>query len=115
MPSLVPRHVVPCPEEGAKGRRGTLVLTELVVRGRPAEQATPDQELQVIEQDEGWGRGWAAVVLLDQVVPLELPDLVRVLLDLLEGVAGAEPRCQACRGDEGAHRVCMVSQFHPPP
>lgn len=105
MPSLVPRHTVPCPGEGAKGRRGTLVLTELVVRGRPAEQAPPEQELQVVEQDEGWGRGRPAVVLLDQVVPLELPDLVRVLLDLLEGVAGAEPRCQPCRGDAGAHRV----------
>lgn len=83
-----------------------LVLTELFVApGRPAEQASPDQELQVVEEDEGRGRRRAAVVLLDQVVPLELPDLVRVLLDLLEGVAGAEPRCQPCCGDEGAHRA----------
>lgn len=106
MPSLVPWCMVPCPEEGERGRRGTLVLTELVVRGWPAEQPPPDQELQVVEQDEGRGRRRAAVVLLDQVVPLELPDLVRVLLHLLEGVAGAEPRCQRCRGDEGtAHHV----------
>lgn len=99
MPSLVPRGVVPCPEEGERGRRGRLVvLTELVVGGWPAQQAPPEQELQVVEQDEGRGRGRAAVVLLDQVVPLELPDLVRVLLHLLEGVAGAEPRCQLCCG-----------------
>lgn len=99
MPSLVPWRVVPRPEEGERGRRGRLVvLTELVVGGWPAQQATAEQELQVVEQDEGRGRGRAAVVLLDQVVPLELPDLVRVLLHLLEGVAGAEPRCQPCRG-----------------
>lgn len=82
-----------------------MVLTELVLRGRPAEQSPAEQELQVIEQDEGRGRRRAAVVLLDQIVPLELPDLVRVLLDLLEGVAGAEPRCQPCRGEEGERGV----------
>lgn len=91
-----------------------LVLTELLVAcGRPAEQASPDQDLQVVEEDEGWRRGRAAVVLLDQIVPLELPDLVRVLLDLLEGVAGAQPRRQPCHGDEGAHRVCMVPRLLP--
>lgn len=75
-----------------------LVLTELLVAcGWPAEQALPDQDLQVVEEDEWWRRRWAAVVLLNQVVPLELPDLICVLLDLLEGVAGAEPRCQSCR------------------
>lgn len=91
-----------------------LVLTELlVVCGWPAEQASTDQDLQVVEEDEGWRRRRAAVVLLDQVVTLELPDLVCVLLDLLEGVAGAEPRCQLCHGDEGAHHVCMVPQLLP--
>lgn len=93
-----------------------LVLTEqLVACGRPAEQASRDQDLQVVEEDEGWRCRWAAVVLLDQVVPLELPDLVRVLLDLLEGVAGAEPRCQPCHEDEGVHCVCMVPQLLPIP
>lgn len=88
-----------------------MVLTELVVGGWPAEQATAEQELQVVEQDEGRGRRWAAVVLLDQVVPLELPDLVRVLLHLLEGVAGAEPRCQPCRGvSEWCPSSTQVSQ-----
>lgn len=91
-----------------------LVLTELpVARGRPAEQASLDQDLQVVEKDEGWRRRRAAVVLLNQVVPLELPDLVRVLLDLLEGVAGAEPRCQPCHGDEKAHSVRIVPQIVP--
>lgn len=100
MRSLVPQGWCRALRRGQRAGGG-LVLTELVVRGRLAEQAAPEQELQVVEQDEGWGRGRAAVVLLDQVVPLELPDLVRVLLHLLEGVAGAEPRCQPCRGDEG--------------
>lgn len=91
-----------------------LVLTELfVVGGWPAEQASPDQDLQVVEEDEGWRCGRAAMVLLNQIVPLELPDLVRVLLDLLEGVAGAEPRRQQCHGDEGAHHVCMVPRLLP--
>lgn len=83
-----------------------LVLTELfVVRGRPAEQTSADQDLQVVEEDEGWRCGRAAVVLLDQVMPLELPDLVCVLLDLLEGVAGGQPRRQPCHGDEVACSV----------
>lgn len=91
-----------------------LVLTELfVARGWSAEQTSVDQDLQVVEEDEGRRRRWAAVVLLDQVVPLELPDLVCVLLDLLEGVAGAEPRCQLCRGDEVAHCVCTVPRLLP--
>lgn len=47
-----------------------------------------DEELQVAEEDEGRRSRRAAMVFLDQVVPLELPDLVRVLLHLLERVAG---------------------------
>lgn len=47
-----------------------------------------DEQVQVAEEDEGGRRGGPAVVLLYQVVALELPDLVRVLLDLLERVAG---------------------------
>lgn len=105
------------PREGAQGRRGQLlVLTELPVAcGLPAEQGSAEQQLQVVEQDEGWGCWGPPVVLLNQVVPLELPDLVRVLLDLLEGVAGAEPRCQPCREDEGVHHACMASQLLPIP
>jgi len=86
-----------------------LVLTELFVAcGWPAQQASLDQDLQVVEEDEGWRCRWATMVFLDQVVPLELPDLVRVLLDLLEGIAGPEPRHQPCRGDEGVLHVYMV-------
>ena len=60
--------------------------------GRNLQDDPLDEEVQVAEEDEGgWGRG-PALVLLDQVVPLELPDLVRVLLDLLERVAGGEAR-----------------------
>lgn len=59
-----------------------------MAHGWPAQQDSPDQELQVVEEDE-WRRcGRAAVVFLNQVVPLELPDLVCVCLDLLECVAG---------------------------
>ena len=60
--------------------------------GRNLQDDPLDEEVQVAEEDEG-GWGWGpALVLLDQVVPLELPDLVRVLLDLLERVAGGEAR-----------------------
>lgn len=44
------------------------------------------------EEDE-WGRGRGpAMILLDQVVALELPDLVCVFLNLLEGVTGGRQR-----------------------
>ena len=46
-----------------------------------------DEEMQVVEEDEGGRRRGPALVLLDQVVALELPDLVCALLDLLERVA----------------------------
>ena len=55
--------------------------------GRDLQHDPLDDEVQVAEEDEGGRRGGPALVLLDQVVALELPDLVRVLLHLLEGVA----------------------------
>lgn len=62
-----------------------------------------DEELQVAEQDEGRrGRG-PALVLLYEVVALELPDLVRVLLHLLERVAGGR---QAHTGHAGRTTTC---------
>lgn len=64
-------------------------LTELLVPlGRHLQDHPLDEQVQVAEEDEGGWRGGPAVVLLYQVVALELPDLVRVLLDLLERVAG---------------------------
>ena len=39
------------------------------------------------DDDEGRGQGWPAVVLHDQVVPLELPEDVCVALHHLECVA----------------------------
>lgn len=64
------------------------VLTEpLVFLGGPAEHHPSDEEVQVAEEDEGRGWGGAAVVLFDQLVALELPDCVSVVLHLLECVA----------------------------
>lgn len=64
--------------------------------GRDLQDNPLDQELQVAEEDE-WGRGRGpAVVLLNQVVALELPDLVCVLLHLLECVAGWEAEVCVC-------------------
>lgn len=86
-----------------------LLLTELpVARGWPAEQPPPHQELQVAEEDEGWRCRWAAVVLLNEVVPLELPDLVRVLLDLLKRVAGDRAQASAVQGSKEAPLVCLL-------
>lgn len=60
--------------------------------GRDLQDNPLDQELEVAEEDE-WGRGRGpAMVLLNQVVALELPDLVCVFLHLLEGVAGGRQR-----------------------
>ena len=53
---------------------------------RPFDKA--EEELrEVADDDEGWSQCWAAVVLHDQVVSLELPENVRVALHYLEGVA----------------------------
>lgn len=101
------------PLEGAEEGQG-LLLTELpVARGRPAEQPPPHQELQVAEEDEGWRCGRAAVVLLNEVVPLELPDLVRVLLDLLEGVAGNRAWASAAQGSKEAPLICGLPCLGP--
>lgn len=62
-----------------------------------------DEELQVAEQDERGRRGGPALVLLDQAMALELPDLVRVLLDLLERVAGGR------QGARWSHEVVTRS------
>lgn len=46
-----------------------------------------EQLREVADDDEGWGQCWTAVVLHNQVVPLELPEDVRVALHYLECVA----------------------------
>lgn len=86
-------------------------LTELLVSlGRDLQDNPLDQELQVAEEDERWrGRG-PAVVLLNQVMALELPDLVCVFLHLLERVAGGRQRC-VCQKDCGTQHSrakCLV-------
>lgn len=60
-----------------------------------------DEELQVAEEDEGRRGRRPALVLLDEAVALELPDLVRVLLHLLERVAGGRQGARRLRADDG--------------
>jgi hypothetical protein len=57
------------------------------------------------EKDEGGWGGGPAMVLLDQVMALKLPDLVCVLLDLLECVAGRTQRdtCISMLARNGFH------------
>lgn len=64
------------------------LITEVLLLGLgPLDQA--EQHLrEVADDDEGRGQRRPAVVLHDQVVPLELPEDVRVALHDLEGVAG---------------------------
>lgn len=82
-------HLVPKTAENALWGRPRVRLTELLVSpGGYLEDDPLDEEMQMAEEDEGGWRGGPALVLLDQAVALELPDLVRVLLDLLERVAG---------------------------
>lgn len=48
-----------------------------------------EEELgDVADDDEGRGQGWTAVVLHNQVVPLELPEDICVSLHYLECVTG---------------------------
>ena len=83
-------------------------LTELLVPLGGYLQHDPlDEQVQVAEQDEGGRRGGPAVVLLYQVVALELPDLVRVLLDLLERVAGGRQGARVTRGRQEEARGAM--------
>lgn len=65
------------------------------------------------EEDEGWRCRWAAVVLLNEVVPLELPDLIRVLLDLLKRVAGDRAQASAVQGSKEAPLVCTLPCLGP--
>lgn len=69
------------------------ILTELsAYDGGPAEDHVPDEEVEMAEDDEGRRCGRAAVVLLDKLVSLKLPYSVRVVLNLLEGVAVRDHR-----------------------
>lgn len=54
--------------------------------GHPADVPL-DEEVQVGEDDEGRGQAGPRVVLHYQIVPLELPVSVTVLLYFVEGVA----------------------------
>lgn len=68
---------------------GKELLTELLGPGGWLSQNDPpDEELQVVEEDEGWRGRRPAMILLNEVMALELPDLVGVCLHLLKRVAG---------------------------
>ncbi len=63
-------------------------LTEVFVSlWRIAQQQSSDEDDEVTDEDEGWRKSGSTVVLFNQLVALELPDGVRVVLNLLEGVA----------------------------
>lgn len=66
--------------------------------GRYLEDNPLDEEMQMAEENERRRCRGPALVLLYQTMALELPDLVRVLLDLLERVAGGRQR--ACQSHE---------------
>lgn len=68
-------------------------ITEMLLfRLRLFDQA--EQQLrEMADDDEGRGQRRAAVVLHYQVVPLELPEDVRVALHYLKGVAGGRRQC----------------------
>lgn len=76
-----------CTPDMALGTREGQLTELLMPLGRDLQHDPLDEEVQVAEEDEGGRRGGPALVLLDQVVALELPDLVCALLHLLEGVA----------------------------
>lgn len=68
-------------------------LTELFgLIGGSAQHHVPYEEINMAEDDQRRRGSWAAVVLLDQLVSLELPYPVRVVLHLLEGEAEQEAR-----------------------
>lgn len=61
------------------------MLTKLLAYdGGPAQHHVPDEEVKMAEDDERRRGSRAAVVLLDQLVSLKLPNPVRVVLNGLE-------------------------------
>ena len=65
------------------------------------------------EEDEGRGGSRAGVVLLDQLVPLELPDAVRIVVHHLKGVAGGRRRPMLCQWDCVVHLLSASCLFNP--
>lgn len=56
----------------------------------PAQQQEPDEDVKVAEDNERRWRSRAAVVLLDELISLEFPYSVGVLLNLLEREAARQ-------------------------
>lgn len=98
--SFSPAAGIPEGASGSPGRQRARLTELLVAPGRDLQDHPPDEEVQVAQEDERGRRGRPALVLRDQVVPLELPDLVRVLLDLLERVAGEARSTPVTRGGD---------------
>lgn len=83
----------------------TKCLTELLATcGWLPEKYPLDKKLQVVNEDEGWWSRGPAMVLLNQVMTLKLPDLICVLLHLLECVAETERE----RKDELCHMLLVA-------
>lgn len=68
----------------------TTRLTKMLVLGGGLFDQAEEELREVADDDEGRGQCRTAVVLHDQVVPLELPEDVCVALHHLEGVAARE-------------------------
>lgn len=64
-----------------------MVLTDVRFRGGTLSDHASEEEEEVAEDDEGRGDARAAEVLLNQLVPLEFPDSICVVLHLLKGIA----------------------------
>ena len=77
-------------------------------RGHPADVPL-DEEVEVGEDDEGWSQGGPGVILHDQLVALELPVHVAVLLHLVEGVA-----VEGSGGVTGGHWNSVETPLNPP-
>ena len=93
--------------------RGRPLTEGLVSLGGVLQDDPLEEEVQVVEEDEGGRGGRPALVLLYQAVALELPDLVRALLDLLERVAGGGQGAPWLQGN-WSHASAVTRSAHFP-
>lgn len=81
-------------------------LTELFVQDLgPAQHQEPDEDVKVAEDDERRRRSRAAVVLLDELISLEFPYSVGVLLNFLEREAARQTQKEERVGGWGVERA----------
>lgn len=96
------------------------VRTEVLLLGVGMFDQAQEQLGQVADDDEGRSQCRTAVVLHNQVVPLKLPEDVRVALHHLKGVTGEDRRwflsfaksCFEDRSFPGAYLNMAMSRFN---